>query len=57
VSVYNLGGEGKYIVNMNLSVCLEANAACQTNVQVLKNAVLPKLNCDWDADFIDPSKS
>lgn len=42
---------------MNLSVCLEANAACQTNVQVLKNAVLPKVNCDWDVEFVDPGMS
>ncbi|XP_053400990.1 uncharacterized protein LOC123541000 [Mercenaria mercenaria] len=54
VSVYNLGGEGKYVVNLNISVCLEAHASCQTNVQVLENAVLPKLNCDWNADFADP---
>ncbi|XP_053398282.1 uncharacterized protein LOC128556671 [Mercenaria mercenaria] len=53
VSVYDLGGEGKYIVNMNISVCLEANAACQVNVQVLENAILPKLDCDWNVNFAD----
>ncbi|XP_060596420.1 uncharacterized protein LOC132750448 [Ruditapes philippinarum] len=55
LSVYNLDGEGKYILNMNVSVCLESDSICQTDVQVLSDAVLPKLECDWNSEFVDPN--
>ena len=53
---YDLGGERKYLSNMEISVCLEDGSPCTNIVDVLKDTLLPKLDCDWNFQFDDPSK-
>lgn len=33
---------------MNLSVCLES-ADCEENLELLENARIPKVGCDWNS--------
>lgn len=54
--IYNLAGEGKYLVSVNLSVCMESTSSCQIDVPVLTNALIPRVSCDWNFAFADPGK-
>ncbi|KAK6174798.1 hypothetical protein SNE40_013376 [Patella caerulea] len=45
----DLSSEKKFLVNLNISVCLEANKPCLISIPVLTNARIPKLICDWDS--------
>ncbi|VDI06314.1 Hypothetical predicted protein [Mytilus galloprovincialis] len=49
-SIYDLFDEKKYMVNMNLSVCLEPGS-CDINVEIFNEMYLPKIGCDWNVDF------
>ncbi|XP_062596534.1 uncharacterized protein LOC134257978, partial [Saccostrea cucullata] len=40
-----------YVVNMNLSICFEANQPCQTSFMVYKDTVLPKRRCPQDINM------
>jgi hypothetical protein len=46
-----------FLVSVNLSVCLESSGDCVVSVPIFQNALLPKLLCKWDIDFITPSKN
>ena len=55
--IYDLSSEGsygQYLISMNISVCYEASAACDTVITVFENTLLPKTLCDWNKDFKDP---
>ena len=45
-----------YFVNLNISMCLEANQKCDIIVQVLNGTLLPKGPCDWKTGFLDQCK-
>jgi hypothetical protein len=53
MSVIDLIGEGAYLINLNVSVCYEANSACHSEIIILDNALLPKMTCQWDNDFVN----
>ncbi|VDI38371.1 SWI/SNF-related matrix-associated actin-dependent regulator of chromatin subfamily E, member 1 [Mytilus galloprovincialis] len=56
-SVSDLEGKKKYIVNMNITVCLEPAGSCIFTWFILKNVYLPKLGCDWNMNMTDFSPS
>lgn len=47
----DLEGKKKYIVNMNITVCLEPSGSCIFTWDILKNVYLPKLGCDWNMNM------
>ncbi|XP_060567959.1 uncharacterized protein LOC132726631 [Ruditapes philippinarum] len=53
MSVHDLVGEAAYLTNLNVSVCYEANSACHSEITILDNALLPKMTCQWDNDFVN----
>jgi hypothetical protein len=42
--------EKKFVVNMNVSVCLEPDS-CVINLEVFNEMYLPKVGCDWNIEF------
>ncbi|KAK3102203.1 hypothetical protein FSP39_009587 [Pinctada imbricata] len=56
-NVYDLYSEGAFLVNMNLSVCLEAQGNCLIVLPVFENVKLPKQPCTSSQKFIDPAFS
>ncbi|KAK3589057.1 hypothetical protein CHS0354_008707 [Potamilus streckersoni] len=55
-SVFDLASEKKYLLNLNLSICFEAEA-CVITQPVFKNVKLPKVLCDWNSSFLIPGFS
>lgn len=53
--VYN-GEGGEYLVNMNMSVCLESGQPCHSIIPVFVNTILPKEVCNRNQDFRDKGK-
>ena len=49
---YN-GDGGDYILNLNMSVCLESKHACDPVIPVFVNTLLPKGLCNRNQDFKD----
>lgn len=47
------GVDGMYLVNLNISVCLESGQPCSTVIPVFVNSLLPKEACDRGLDFIN----
>ncbi|CAG2248496.1 unnamed protein product [Mytilus edulis] len=47
----------QFLVNLELSICLESSGPCMITVPVLENAILPKSVCEWENNFIDPEFS
>lgn len=47
------GVDGMYLVNLNISVCLESGQPCSTMIPVFVNSLLPKEACDRGLDFIN----
>lgn len=47
------GVDGMYLVNLNISVCLESGHPCSTVIPVFVNSLLPKDACDRGLDFIN----
>ncbi|XP_071123204.1 uncharacterized protein [Mytilus edulis] len=50
-NVYDLVGENVYLLNMNISVCLEVEGPCLIHIPILKNTKLPKHHCNWSKDL------
>ncbi|KAK3612536.1 hypothetical protein CHS0354_024513, partial [Potamilus streckersoni] len=50
-SIEDLPGKMEYLVNMNLSVCLEAKSACYLDAVIFDMAHLPKRICTWDQGY------
>jgi hypothetical protein len=48
----------KYLLNMNLSVCLETTdlSDCLYSVVIFHNTILPKQLCSMELDYVNPSK-
>ena len=55
-SVEDLSTEQKYLVNLNIQICLEANKPCVVDVPVFKNTKLPKKPCQWMTGFLNEGK-
>lgn len=53
-TIWDHGGEGVYVVNMDLFVCLEDGGDCLINVNVLNQTKLFKPICHWDTGFLNP---
>ncbi|KAL3873866.1 hypothetical protein ACJMK2_036950, partial [Sinanodonta woodiana] len=56
-TIINIASEAKFLVNLTLSVCFEANDSCSKTIPIFRNALLPKVACDWSLDFINPEFS
>lgn len=54
--MHDLSAEKNYMLNMNMSVCLEQDGACLVSVPIFTNTKLPKLGCDWSRGFKIPGK-
>lgn len=39
--------ERKYMVDLNISICLESNESCGQHIIILNQVKLPKVQCDW----------
>ena len=52
MTVHDLVGEAAYLMNLNVSVCYEANAACHSEIVIFDDTLLPKTTCQWDNDFV-----
>jgi hypothetical protein len=46
----------QFQVTLNLSLCFEDGQPCLLTMNVLKDAKLPKLFCDWGTGFLVPGK-
>lgn len=55
-SMEDLTTEQKYLVNLNIQICLEANKPCLIDVPVFKNTKLPKKPCEWRTEFLNDGK-
>jgi len=44
----------QFVVNLQLSICLESNGPCLMTIPILDNAILSKSVCKWKSNFIDP---
>ena len=52
-TIWDHGGEGVYVVNMDLFVCLEDGGDCLINVNILNQTKLFKPTCHWDTGFLN----
>lgn len=48
-----VGVDGMYLVNLNISVCLELEQLCSIVILVFVNSLLLKEFCDRGLDFIN----
>ncbi|KAK3101936.1 hypothetical protein FSP39_007496 [Pinctada imbricata] len=55
--VYELSGERKYLINLNISVCWESGQSCDLVAMVFDGGLLPMKPCVWNPGFADPSFS
>ncbi|XP_063447892.1 uncharacterized protein LOC134727440 [Mytilus trossulus] len=55
--VIDLQAEKKFIISMNVSVCLEEGEACDITLEIVKDLCLPKIFCDWSINFNNFSTS
>lgn len=49
--LFDLTGENKILMDMNVSICLETNSTCNMSVKVLDGTKLPKQPCNWTRGF------
>jgi len=49
-TIIDLVGEKKYLLNMNLAVCMEQDT-CIVNLPIFEDHKLPKVFCDWSSGF------
>ena len=49
------GEAGMFLVNLNISVCLESGQPCGALIPVFVNSLLPKEVCERGQDFINNS--
>ncbi|XP_062581277.1 uncharacterized protein LOC134243073, partial [Saccostrea cucullata] len=47
IHLKNLWFASKYLVSLNISICLENQSPCEVNQIVFMNALLPKKKCSW----------
>lgn len=54
--IVDLESEDSFVVTVNISICFEANAACEVTRTILDEVKMKKPTCDWSAGFLIPSK-
>nr|XP_022320681.1 uncharacterized protein LOC111122936 [Crassostrea virginica] len=56
-NIQNLVIQRKYLLNMNMSLCLESSdpTTCVYSAAILTNTLLPKKPCSMNMDFLKPS--
>ncbi|XP_076076025.1 uncharacterized protein LOC143046848 [Mytilus galloprovincialis] len=47
----------KFRVDLNLSICFESNEPCLYEIVLFKDALVPKILCNWEANFSIPDFS
>ena len=52
--IENLNGARSFVVDLNISVCLEHDQPCVDNVAVLQKVLMPKVLCDWTNGYSLP---
>jgi hypothetical protein len=57
-NIQNLVMKRKYLLNMNVSLCLESSdpSDCVYSAAIFRNTLLPKRPCSMNLDYINPSK-
>ncbi|VDI38368.1 Hypothetical predicted protein [Mytilus galloprovincialis] len=55
--IEDLNIQRKFRVDLNLSICFESNEPCLYEIVLFKDALVPKVLCDWEADFSIPDFS
>jgi hypothetical protein len=52
-SIHDLKGEKKYMLNMEMKVCVQkGSGSCLFTTKLFHNTKIPKLGCDWsNSDF------
>lgn len=49
-------GSRTYVVDLNISVCLEYDQPCFQHVAVLRQTLMPKVLCDWTNGYFIKGK-
>ncbi|CAG2196992.1 unnamed protein product [Mytilus edulis] len=47
----------KFRVDLNLSICFESNEPCLYEIVLFKDDLVPKILCNWEANFSNPDFS
>lgn len=57
-SIQNLIMDRKYLLNMNLSVCMETSdlSDCVYSIVIFHNTILPKQLCSMEMPYFNPSE-
>jgi hypothetical protein len=55
-NILDLQKERKFIVNLDLSVCVETDGGCLHDIVLFKDTAVPKILCNWDTEFSIPGK-
>ena len=55
-NIDNLYEERAYLINLNLSLCYEANQPCDIIIPIMVNNLLRKQVCDWGTEYRIPGK-
>ncbi|XP_076089891.1 uncharacterized protein LOC143061777 [Mytilus galloprovincialis] len=50
--IENLEAERKFMVDLEMSICMETNGSCEITVPVLISTALPKAPCEWKNDYV-----
>ena len=58
-NIQNLVLDRKFLLNMNMSVCLEISdlSDCVYSIVIFHNTVLPKQLCSMELPYLNPSKA
>ncbi|XP_052083539.1 uncharacterized protein LOC127720831 [Mytilus californianus] len=54
--IENLEVERLFMVNLEITICMETNGTCETTIPVLINTALPKAPCEWKNDYVQAGK-
>ncbi|CAG2252209.1 unnamed protein product [Mytilus edulis] len=50
--IENFEIERKFMVNLEITVCMETNGTCEITVPILISTALPKAICEWKNDYV-----
>ncbi|KAK3609658.1 hypothetical protein CHS0354_035943 [Potamilus streckersoni] len=56
-AIKDLPGRGQYLMNMSVSICLEATKPCEYSIEILTNTLLTKRPCQLNTTFLNPDFS
>ena len=55
-TIENLQQGRLFVATIDLSVCFESDGPCEDTINILKDVVLPKTECDWNVGFVIDGK-